>query len=273
MRVSGQGVCGTPSVKTVGFCANVSAGPTMKLLTYLFAFALMVAGVVALLYPTFGFIAMFLSGTPLSVESIFATFPELYNLLVHQWPSPHAESTIIRLVIETIIRFVIAWFLIVAGKGLWKTGDSYSRSNLTFHTPQHNRSRRQQYHNRSSAYHEDVQIGDQYHIPGQAGAVGRNAHAHHMSFTQHNAHLGSSIDLSRLEIELSALREVMRNQARAAEDSIAVGEVARAEQAAKAKDPSRVAKHLRAAGGWALDVASEIGVPVAVEAIKRSMGM
>ena len=54
---------------------------------------------------------------------------------------------------------------------------------------------------------------------------------------------------------------------------MALGEVARAEEAAKAKDSSKVAESLKAAGKWTLDIATKIGTSLATEALKESLGM
>ncbi len=62
-----------------------------------------------------------------------------------------------------------------------------------------------------------------------------------------------------------------KGSARDDEHDIAIGKVAEAEQAAKAGDDSKVAEHLKAVGQWALDVAIEIDVAVAVDAIRQAI--
>jgi hypothetical protein len=116
-------------------------------------------------------------------------------------------------------------------------------------------------------------MGDQYNISGQAGAVGSNAHAHDMTFNQIGSQLENSVDLLQLADELSTLRQAMVKEAIELDHSIAVGDVAKAEQAAKSKDATKVAEYLKSAGKWTLDIASKIGVPLAIEALKRSMGI
>lgn len=115
-------------------------------------------------------------------------------------------------------------------------------------------------------------MGDQYNI-GQAGAVGPNAHAHDMTFNQIGSQIETSMDLSQLADALSNLRKAMSQEANEAEHHIAIGEIAKAEQAARAKDSSKVAEYLRSAGKWAFDFASKIGASLAAEAIKIAMGM
>ena len=80
-------------------------------------------------------------------------------------------------------------------------------------------------------------------------------------------------DLSEVAGELARLRQAMRSEATEPEHAIAVSEVARAEQAAKAKDSAKVAQSLKRAGKSALDVATKIGTTLASEALKESLGL
>jgi len=114
-------------------------------------------------------------------------------------------------------------------------------------------------------------MGNTYNVPGQAGAVGDNAHAHDNTFNQIANHL-QSVDLSELAKQLGELRQAMsERQDSSPQTAIALGKVAEAEIAAQEKKPSKVVEHLKAAGQVALDAAKEIGKAVAVEAIKQSM--
>jgi hypothetical protein len=113
---------------------------------------------------------------------------------------------------------------------------------------------------------------DTYNV-GQAGAVGPNAHAQNITFTQIGNQIEELVDLSELADELSRLRQAMKKEAVEAEHDIAVSEVAKAEQAAKAENTPKVAEHLKAAGKWALDIAVKLSIPVAIEALKKSLGM
>lgn len=116
----------------------------------------------------------------------------------------------------------------------------------------------------------DVVMRDSYKV-GQAGGVGPDAHAHDMTFNQVWTELPSSIELPRLAEELSRLREELRKLAIEPEQDIAISEIARAEQLAKAGDGSKIVAHLKSAGKWALDVATKIGTSLAAEVIKKSM--
>ena len=111
---------------------------------------------------------------------------------------------------------------------------------------------------------------DNYYV-GQAGAVGPNSHVQNMNFSTISNPIDVTMDLSQLSVELFQLRAAMRKEATDAEQDISISEVAKAEQASKANDGSKVAKHLKSAGGWALEIATKIGVQVAIEAIKKSL--
>lgn len=75
--------------------------------------------------------------------------------------------------------------------------------------------------------------------------------------------------------QLAQLRTALVSQARDAEHYVAIGSLSSAEIAAKSGDPSKVTQALSmigTAGKWVLEVAKEIGVEVASEALKKSMG-
>lgn len=115
-------------------------------------------------------------------------------------------------------------------------------------------------------------MGDQYNIE-QAGAVGPNAYAHDMVFNQVMEQISESTDPIQLATELDTLRQAMLKEATEAEHSIAVGNIAKAEQAVKSNNLKEAIRYLKAAGKWALDIASKIGVPVAIEVLKRALGI
>ena len=72
--------------------------------------------------------------------------------------------------------------------------------------------------------------------------------------------------------ELARLRAAMKQETEGtAEQDEVIGEVAKAEKAAGQGDDRTMLRHLKTAGTWALGVAEKIGVPLAVEAIKRAM--
>jgi hypothetical protein len=119
-------------------------------------------------------------------------------------------------------------------------------------------------------------MGDNYEVTGKdvgGFAVGPNAQAHDIGFNQLVHQIEQTVDMIQLSDELARLRQAMTQEATETDQHIAIGEVAKAEQAAKAKDSTRVVRSLRAAGGWALDVATKIGVSLATEVLKNSMMM
>ena len=110
---------------------------------------------------------------------------------------------------------------------------------------------------------------DTYNVHGQAGAVGRHAHAHDMTFQQVQA---GGLDLPKLAEELERLRAAMSQKAeRSREQDKALGAVAEAADAAAGGDGAGVLRHLKRAGAWTLEVAKDIGVDVAAEVIKKAM--
>lgn len=115
----------------------------------------------------------------------------------------------------------------------------------------------------------EVNMGDIISVSGQVGAVGRGSQAQNMTFLQVGGQVAETIDLDELSKELARLRQAMKNESVTIEQDIAVSEIGQAEQAAKSKDSTKLAEHLSAAGKWALDIATRIGVPLAVEALKQ----
>lgn len=116
-------------------------------------------------------------------------------------------------------------------------------------------------------------MGDHYEVKGPAIGVGPNSHVHDITFNQIGSQIENSMDLSDLAIELARLHQAMKAEATDSEHYKDIGSVIEAEVAAKAKDASKVVESLKTAGKWTLDVASKIGVSLATEALKQSMGM
>jgi hypothetical protein len=113
--------------------------------------------------------------------------------------------------------------------------------------------------------------GDSYEI-GQAGAVGRHAEAHDMTFNQIWTKSASNIDLHQLGSELTELRSALIKQASEPDQFVALGEVAAAEKAAKGGDGPAALEHLKRAGTWVWDVATKVGIGVATAAAKNALG-
>lgn len=110
-------------------------------------------------------------------------------------------------------------------------------------------------------------------IVGQAGSVGRGSEAHDINFNQIWLSTSSQIDLSSLSNELELLREKMKEAASTPEQDQAVGAVASAQMAAGQGNGPQTIAYLSKAGRWAFDIASKIGVGLAVTALQRALGM
>jgi hypothetical protein len=99
-------------------------------------------------------------------------------------------------------------------------------------------------------------MGDEYNISGQAGAVGPNAHAHDMTFNHIVNQFEKSVDLPALAKQLGELREEMATRQDSSPQAvIAQGEAAKAEMAAQAGDTSKVVEYLKAGGQVLLEIA------------------
>lgn len=119
-------------------------------------------------------------------------------------------------------------------------------------------------------YLGEVHVGDRY-TAGQVGAMGPNAHAHDITFNQIWAGAAAEIDLTQLAAELGAFRAALVAEATEPEQYVAIGEVAAAETAAKTADGPKALEHLRKAGSWIWDVATKVGVGVAIGAAKTAL--
>ena len=111
---------------------------------------------------------------------------------------------------------------------------------------------------------------DTYHIYGQAGSVGPHSKSSNSSFVQVPPKLPDGTDLATLADELKTLLEVMRKDARETPDFQCLANISGAQEAASKGDSSITFDYLKAAGKWAFDVATKIGVGVAVNAIKHA---
>ena len=111
--------------------------------------------------------------------------------------------------------------------------------------------------------------GDTYNI-AQGVGVGRNVKMDNVTVNQVQSQ--EKLDLPKLADDLAKLRSEMKKQATEPEHDVAVGAIAAAEAAAKKGDEKSALDHLKAAGQWALELGVKIGVPVAIEAIKKSAG-
>ncbi len=125
-------------------------------------------------------------------------------------------------------------------------------------------------HPQNSTQHFPPTIVNNYTI-GQAGAVGPNSHAHDMILNQTSVEALENADIAQLTEELSKLRKAMKENAIESEPQvdIAIGEIAKAEQAAKEGDREKIYIHLKNAGKWAFDVATKIEITLVADFIKK----
>lgn len=119
----------------------------------------------------------------------------------------------------------------------------------------------------------EINMGDTYNIRGQAGAVGPGAHAHDTSFNQIWNEMKNELDFEKVSEELARLRSEAQKIAKTPEELVSVGEIASAEIAAKEGSGPKMLEHLKNAGKWTLDIATNIGSTIAAEVIKKSMGL
>lgn len=208
--------------------------------------------------------------------------PEAVTLLmsimpIQMTPALKVPTSQIHKIVETVRNIVLDWSLKLEADGILGEG-------MTFTAEEKQAASTNTYHIQTFIEHAsnpqmsqttligEVTVGDSYKA-GQAGAMGPNAHAHDMTFNQIWNEMQGSVDLPQLAGELSRLRQEMKKDAVEPEHDIAVSEVAKAEQAAKAGEGSKVVEHLKAAGKFALDVGTRIGAGLVVEVLKKSIGM
>ena len=69
------------------------------------------------------------------------------------------------------------------------------------------------------------------------------------------------------------MKEALAREAKFSDQFRELAEISNAEAAAKAGKGSKVVEHLKKAGKWTFDVATNIGTDVAEEVIKKSIGL
>jgi hypothetical protein len=107
---------------------------------------------------------------------------------------------------------------------------------------------------------------------GQAGVVGDNGRSDNNTFVQGAPKL-DAVDLAQLATALGELRRAIRQADASGEHDVELGELKKAEDAAKAGESGKVAQFLKASGQWALDFATKLGVEVAKDALKSTLGL
>ncbi len=118
----------------------------------------------------------------------------------------------------------------------------------------------------------NIIMGDQINVK-QAAAVGSHARAENVTLNQVVIEGSQQYDAEALKLQLELVRMEMAKCAKSTNDFIAIGEVAKAENAIELKDDKSTYEHLKSAGKWALDAATQVGASLAAEVIKKSMGI
>jgi len=117
-------------------------------------------------------------------------------------------------------------------------------------------------------------MGDHNEVSGgQVGVVGRHGKAENNTFNQVWQAAATDVDFEALMPQLEALRKSMRQDAVDVEHDQAVAAIGEAHKAASNKEGVAVLKHLKAAGSWAFDTATKIGVTIAAKAIQSAIGL
>jgi hypothetical protein len=120
---------------------------------------------------------------------------------------------------------------------------------------------------------KEVYMGDKNINYGQAGAMGRHSTGTITNYGQVWQQMKSTVDLDKLAAELVELRAALRQKAQTVEEDKAVAVVAEAESEARKGNGPGALEKLARAGSWVLGVAKDIGVSLAAEALKKSLGM
>lgn len=110
-------------------------------------------------------------------------------------------------------------------------------------------------------------------ITEKAGAVGPNSTATNTTFNKLHGDPLTGLDRATLLTELAMLRSAMQVEASGSVQYAALSAISEAEDAAKQGDSVTLVSKLKAAGSWALDTATKIGVSVATDAIKKASGL
>ena len=97
-------------------------------------------------------------------------------------------------------------------------------------------------------------------------------HAGDLSFNQAWNQVENTVDLPTLAEELTSVQQHMLANAKP-DDYAAIGDVGRAQEAARNGDGPRALRFLKSAGKWALEVGTKIGADLAVAAGKAGMGI
>ena len=107
----------------------------------------------------------------------------------------------------------------------------------------------------------------------QVAAQGPRASAAHVSFTQSWGEIRDEVDLQNLPAQLAELQNQLKLLASEPEDYDSIGNVARAENAARQNDGPGMLQHLASAGSFALNLGTKVGAELAVALAKAGVGV
>lgn len=114
-------------------------------------------------------------------------------------------------------------------------------------------------------------FGDQYSAE-QVAAMGPNSRAENISFTQSWDEIRDDVDLQDLAGQLAELQGQLKSKASEPDHYDAIGNVARAENAARQNDGPSALRHLASASNWALGQGIKVGADLAVAYGKAKLG-
>jgi len=120
---------------------------------------------------------------------------------------------------------------------------------------------------------QELNMGDQNINYGQAGSIGRESTGTLVNYASAWDQMKGQTDLQALADDLGKLRSALRQRAQTVDEDQSVAAVGEAESEAKSGRGPELLQKLAKAGKWALGVAQEIGVKVAVQALQKSMGL
>lgn len=126
------------------------------------------------------------------------------------------------------------------------------------------------------AFSGDYMPGDKYKFDnvGQAGVVGSQNTLNDIEMEQTNVETAApDIDMVALAEQLETLIGKLKEEADGPESYTSLAEISKAARAAEKSDKASTLQHLKAAGQWALDSAKNVGVPLAVSALKIALGI
>ena len=106
---------------------------------------------------------------------------------------------------------------------------------------------------------------------GNVGAMGDGAQASNFTQISHDALTG--IDLNQLADELATIINAKASDAVAEGKIKALLSAQQAEEAARKGDKNALLAHLAEAGQWILDKATDLGIALTAEVIKKHLGM